>query len=168
MVIEVRFNPGSRFTKAAIPVAEKALEAIAKPDGTFVPQDVVDAAAPPRSPLHAFFEWDDTEAAREYRLHQARVLVRAVEVRVLTAENAEEWVPKYNSVIVRTDAGTQERRYATLSTVTRAPDLVAQVQTRLEEELLACRRRYEAHKHIPEFHRRFAAIFEEVDRLAAD
>jgi hypothetical protein len=168
MVVEIRFHPGSRFEKKAIPHVEQALEKIAKPDGTFVPQDVVDAASPPRSPLHPFFEWDDDEAARAHRLHQARLLVRAVEVRVLTADNAEEWVPKYNSVIVRTDAGAQERRYASLATVKRAPDLIEQVRTRLEEELLSCRRRYEAHKHIPEFHQRFAAIFAEVDRLAAD
>jgi len=46
--------------------------------GELRPADVVDAARPKRSPLHACFEWDDTAAAQEWRLHQARNLLRVV------------------------------------------------------------------------------------------
>jgi hypothetical protein len=166
MVVTVRFRPGTPFKTAEAPKVERALERVARPDGMFEPQDVVDAARPASSVLHPYFEWDDSEAAREYRLWQARNLTRAVEVRVLTADNAEHWVPKFNSVMVQTDAGVNERRYATLAVVKQQPDLIAQVQQRLEDELLACKRRYEAHAHIPEFHQRFAEVFDAVDRLA--
>lgn len=39
------------------------------------PADIVEAAKNTDSELHKCFEWDDTEAARKYRLQQARVLV---------------------------------------------------------------------------------------------
>lgn len=44
--------------------------------------DVVEAAADAASPLHSFFEWDDSEAGYLYRLQQARALIR-VTVEVL-------------------------------------------------------------------------------------
>ena len=45
--------------------------------GRITPQQVVDAARNPDSPLHQFFEWDDQTAAERYRLVQARTLLRA-------------------------------------------------------------------------------------------
>lgn len=46
------------------------------------PEIVVEEAAPAVSPLHSFFEWDDSEAARRFRLQQAAGLIRSVKVRV--------------------------------------------------------------------------------------
>lgn len=40
--------------------------------------DVVAFARNPDTALHGRFEWDDTEAARQYRLWQARELIRVV------------------------------------------------------------------------------------------
>ena len=37
---------------------------------------VVEAARPTESPLHSHFEWDDVKASNEYRLWQARQLIR--------------------------------------------------------------------------------------------
>jgi hypothetical protein len=39
------------------------------------PATIVDHAANPRSPAHGLFNWDDSTAAREYRLVQARVIL---------------------------------------------------------------------------------------------
>lgn len=54
--------------------------------GELTPRDVVDDARNPNSPLHSFFEWDDSAAAEEHRLGQARGLIRAV-VAVYTRKN---------------------------------------------------------------------------------
>ena len=43
--------------------------------GKLKPQDVVAAARFKTSPLHSCFDWKDTEAARKWRLHQARNLL---------------------------------------------------------------------------------------------
>lgn len=50
----------------------------AENDGILKPEDVVNAARPKSSPLHNCFEWSDTAAAREWRIHQARNLIRVV------------------------------------------------------------------------------------------
>jgi hypothetical protein len=51
-------------------------------DGVIAARDVVAEARVASSPLHEFFEWDDSAAAREHRLHQAKKLVKAVVVQV--------------------------------------------------------------------------------------
>ncbi len=55
-----------------------ALNALRTDDGRIMPEDVVAAARSTRSPLHSHFEWDDTVAAQQYRLEQARYLLRVV------------------------------------------------------------------------------------------
>ena len=51
--------------------------------------EVVASARPEQSPLHDVFEWDDATAAEEYRLEQARGLVRSVCV-VVTGDDGVE------------------------------------------------------------------------------
>lgn len=46
--------------------------------GELTPGDVVADAKSHNSPLHRFFEWNDSDAAQHYRLQQARGLIRSV------------------------------------------------------------------------------------------
>jgi hypothetical protein len=67
--------PNNKPTKKDEIQAE--LERIAALNGGILrPADVVDAARPVSSVLHSQFEWDDTEAAEQYRLWQARQVIR--------------------------------------------------------------------------------------------
>jgi hypothetical protein len=43
--------------------------------GRLTPADVVKKASDPRSPMHRYFTWDDSVAARKYREDQARALI---------------------------------------------------------------------------------------------
>lgn len=45
-------------------------------DGVLRVEAVVDAARDEASPLHTWFEWNESKAAHEYRLEQARRLIR--------------------------------------------------------------------------------------------
>jgi hypothetical protein len=47
-----------------------------KRDGMVKAADVVDAARDEDSPLHSHFTWDDSDAAHQYRLEEARRLLR--------------------------------------------------------------------------------------------
>jgi len=58
-------------------------------EGTLTAEAVVAEAANEWSPLHGHFEWDVETAAHEYRLEQARSLIRSVQV-VLTAPDGED------------------------------------------------------------------------------
>lgn len=71
-----RFQPGDHPEAAIVGAHLDLLRQ--KMKGELTPQDVVSDARNPNSPLHSFFEWDDSEAAEQYRLGQARGLIRAV------------------------------------------------------------------------------------------
>lgn len=47
-------------------------------DGRLDPREVVEDARDPASPLHDSFEWDESTAAEQYRLLQARRLIGSV------------------------------------------------------------------------------------------
>lgn len=65
--------------KVAPEVLAAELEQI-RLDGELTARRVVDAAKPEVAPLHPAFEWDDDKAADEFRLIQARTLIRAIVV----------------------------------------------------------------------------------------
>ncbi len=48
--------------------------------GILTAEDVVEEAADEDSPLHPYFQWDETKAAHEYRLWQARQIISAMVV----------------------------------------------------------------------------------------
>lgn len=80
--------------------------------GLLRPEDVVAAARPADSPLHDQFEWDDGRAAGEYRLWQARQIIR-VAVRILPPE--EQPIRAY--VSLRTDRTVTGGGYRSLCEV---------------------------------------------------
>lgn len=76
------FSEGARFQPGAVKDANavgKHIEMLRdKFKGEITPQDVLDDAKHGNSPLHSFFEWDDSAAAQSHRLQQARGLIRSV------------------------------------------------------------------------------------------
>lgn len=59
-------------------VAAELVKIADKHGGILKAEDVVEEARKRTSPLHDRFTWDDSEAARKYRLEQARALIRVI------------------------------------------------------------------------------------------
>lgn len=78
-------------------ITEKAIEVMSSLEdrkGRLQPNDVLEEAENVGSPLHPFFEWDDSVAAQAYRLEQARVLIGRFKITVIIEER-EIVIPKY-------------------------------------------------------------------------
>lgn len=113
-------------------VAFSELERIRKAKGGLRPSDIVEAAVPEDAPLHPAFEWDDEKASHQYRLMQARRLVRAVTVSVADADD-----PRSVYVHVAADGnGTYEPMEAVVGRV----DLFAIALAELERKLEAAQK----------------------------
>jgi hypothetical protein len=80
---------------------------------------VVEAARDPNSPLHSAFTWDDAEAAEQYRLAQARVLLRRVRVEIETGTRLIR-VPYFTR---DPEAAPQEQGYLSLPRLKAQEDL---------------------------------------------
>lgn len=65
------------------------LQNLVRPDGILVDRDILADAESPTSPLHGYFEWDDSKAAAAHRLQQAGNLIRRVRVTVIQPEQPE-------------------------------------------------------------------------------
>lgn len=62
-------------------LVREVLEDLARNNGgTITPDQVIDHARDEASPLHNYFEWNDTLAAANYRREQARSLLRSVKI----------------------------------------------------------------------------------------
>lgn len=89
-VAKYEFSEGARFqagakTDDADAIGKHLDELREQYKGELTPKDVVDDARSHNSPLHSFFEWSDTKAAEQFRLQQARGLIRAVVAVVVSA-----------------------------------------------------------------------------------
>ena len=112
------------------------------------PAAVVHAAADPASPLHDLFTWNDSEAAAQWRLHEARMLIVSIEVK-----QAE---PEFVRVFVKNEADPKAPRtsvYVPMQAAMADKDLCKQILRTAKRELESYRSRYEAiramSKHLP-------------------
>lgn len=69
----------------------EAILALRGQEGTIEPAAVVEAARPKDSPLHRFFDWEDTTAAQAWRVEQARRLLR-ITVTILPSPGGDQTV----------------------------------------------------------------------------
>lgn len=96
------------------------------------PRNIVDEAKDDVSPLHPAFEWDDTVAADEHRLGQARSLVRAVYV---IPEPEQPPQPVYYRIVE-----DKEARYEKAEAVFKNVDLIECARETLLRELKSAER----------------------------
>ena len=75
--------------------------------GLLLAEAVVESARDPKSPLHEDFEWSDGEAAKLYRLDQARCLIRVF----ITDDGQSRPTPTYVSLGRDRQTGGGYRRF---------------------------------------------------------
>lgn len=113
------------------------------------PKKIVNLARPRNSPIHKYFEWDDTLAAEKFRLSQARNLINALYVSV-----RGETVRAYESVIV-----ADRSSYVNIDEISQSDDLVNQVIQKAYQEALYWKERYQLYRST------FGEVFESIDKL---
>ena len=89
--------------------ATDAVKALAeKNGGTITPEIVLEEAKRKASPLHAFFCWDNTKAANEYRKIQAAVIIRRIKVTYTPSEGISVRVRAFVNVVEPNDDSTDD------------------------------------------------------------
>jgi hypothetical protein len=80
-VAKYKAKPNTSFTDRDAEIIGKFLDKTF-PKGNFTPEQIVDLAGDRKSPIHQYFEWDDTKAARLYRIQRARKLIQCLVVQI--------------------------------------------------------------------------------------
>ena len=126
-------------------VAAERLEAIrAANAGRITPHAVVADAEPEDSPLHPAFEWDDTKAAQQHRINQARELIQNVVV-VFAGKSDQEPVRAFVNVM---QSGDSDRSYTSMAHAMSDADLRKQVVAMALAEVKAWKKRYADYREL--------------------
>lgn len=114
---------------------QNELQRLYQRDGHLTPEQVVKEAENEASPLHSHFEWDDTEAARKFRLVQAHGLIIRCKVDIeLTADK----VIRTRQFVHRADQGDYAAAMDVLADERQADLVLAQAR----RELATFKRKY--------------------------
>lgn len=114
---------------------EKVVLTLHHRHGVCTAEDFVEAVADEDHPLHDHFEWDDTAAAHSWRKHQARLLIRRVNI-----ELAEGRAPRFVHVTITRDGGRKDG-YVPLDSAMSDEEMHSQVLREAQAGLTGWRRR---------------------------
>jgi len=144
-----KWHEGSRYSGRVSVVGQELEKLRRRNNGIASPKAVVRSAKNKKSPLHRYFEWDDTAAAEKWRLEEARNLVQSVEV-VFGDNPKGKPTRAYVSII---KGG--ERGYMDISDVMTDPELREQLLAQALSEADSYRSKY---KTLTELQAIFTAI----------
>ena len=129
-----------------IEVVRKALKAIKSKskDKVLVAEDVVEDASHPDHILHKDFEWDDTVAGHQWRLTQARALIR--KVFVSDPEDDGQTYPGW--VSLRSDRKSPRGGYRETNDVINNKQFLSELEETAKRDIEAVLARYQMLKDL--------------------
>lgn len=130
-----------KMRKDDISLIQRELERVRKKNslGLLIPREVWESAVEETHPLHPFFQWDDTEAAKSWRDEQSRRLIRFVVVR----DESHPPIPFYASL---KDDRCNDGGYRRTADIITSDELKQQMLETAKWELSAWVKRNEALK----------------------
>lgn len=118
-------------------IAAELQNIAAENDNILNPRDVVEFARNPETALHSQFEWNDSAAAEEYRLWQARQIIRVT----VTMEAPENDPPRRVFVSMMGDRNA-DGGYRLLRDVLSDDDMRARLLMEAKAEMVTFRKKY--------------------------
>lgn len=111
-------------------------------DGGVTPQMLVKASKRQDSLLHDQFEWDDQKAGNQYRVWQARQLLRS-----MTVEVEDGRVSEYENVVFKVNSH-REQKYFHIDQIMENKSLKGAVVKQVQRDLKAMLDKYERYEKI--------------------
>lgn len=140
---------------------KRELEEILKKHRGFLrPGDVVEYAKNKNTDLHKHFCWDDTEAAKKYRLQQASFIIRSVKVRIQPNPREDKTVSLREYVSLPSDRGGDGYRH--ISSVLTEDDLRLQFIESVQSEFDCFREKLKAVSAVA--YKRSESVKREIER----
>lgn len=155
------FAEGSRLDQdKAQGVGEHVQHLIDANGGAVQPADVLLDAKAKGSPLHSFFNWDDSAAATAYRLEQARHLLRSIKVTFVDLGPEARMARMVVNILPPSSEALADHEpsatYTPIKNALKDPVLRAQILSRALAEAKAWQQRYSDLKEL-------ASIFKAID-----
>lgn len=163
--MEVQWKPGCRFSESSIS-ADKVnaeIQRLKNDDGEVTAEDLLDfAAAHPRSSLYkAIGDWDDSSAARKWRMAQSRLIIRSIEIVPAKGQSTaaraysvdqSKWSPSQSKY----------KPYRSTVEILEDPEARGDLLQRALNELVSFQRRYRGLQELAILHRAIADVLDEM------
>lgn len=123
---------------------------------------VVEAATNSKSLLHPFFEWNDTAAAHEWRLDQARKMLQAITIKIIDSKGEQQELRAFEVIIRdgKTSDSVPKRVYVPVFELTE--DEIATLLVEAQRELDAWEARYKKLSSLAEGKAVFSQVFRAI------
>ena len=146
-----KFKPssGSHLGSKKAQIYGERLNELSQKQGEITPPIVLADARSPKSPLHNYFEWNNTKAAEKWRLEQAGDLIRSITVEVIKDNGDKEDVRYFFSVSSENSTTSEPNAiYVSLNTIMTDADKRAEVITYAKRELQGWANRYQQYSEL--------------------
>ncbi len=147
---------GARFSDAEAQSIGDVIDSLGR---HVTAESIVDAARPKKSSIHHLFEWNNSAAAREYRLEQARYFARHVVVEIKYNDTTEELRAFHHVKIVHGDDNWPTGGYAPMAVIRKSKALSGQLIEKALAEANGWQHRYQQYGRV------FGGVFREIDKL---
>jgi hypothetical protein len=157
--MKVRWAKGYRGKGDAVAI-HRELENLRAKTGDLNPQDIVEMARPKGSPAHGEFTWSNKVAAEQYRLEQARKMVRSIVVLYKETPKAgpQRAYVQITRSEVKNDEVQRKRVYTDVRDALKDPETRAEILSRAISEAASYRKKY---AHLSEL----AVVLNAIDLL---
>ena len=116
-------------------IVAKEINALMKSNkGIISPNQLVNSAKKKKSPIHDCFTWDDTKAAKKYRIEEAKYLLRTVIV---------EYIQENKTYTTRAFVSTNDKEYQKIESVLADDELVEHLLEQAKKDFLAYKSKYQ-------------------------
>ncbi len=149
--------PGSHLSEADARRYGPALQKLCAKKHGITAEDLVEEASHPKSVFRDWFTWDDSLAAKQYRLEQARSLMRSIQVRIIVTPQEAPVTLRVMHCVHREEG----KKYDFINAIAQVPDELDEILQRALHELIGWRTRYAALQKL-------SPIFKPIDLFVAE
>lgn len=160
---------GSRLSDKKANIYGQAIEEFIEQDGGITPESLTSYAKDKNSVFHDWFEWDNKKAAHQYRLTQAREMLRSIQI-VVQTDQEEVTVRAFHPVVIgdkKEDDTEWPFTYSWQSTqrIYEDGELERQIDERFKRELKAFINKFRNHQSLAKHIEILNGILTELDTV---
>jgi len=145
------WRKGARFTKIDPDLAHAEMESIRIEKGQLTADLLLEKARDGSNVLHSAFEWRDGIAAEQYRLGQARQMIKSIEI-VYEDVPVEETTVKYWHIVKDEEEEEPIKSYVPKDQALADPEMRAKMVLGAYKELRNFRKKYKELDELAQFH----------------
>jgi hypothetical protein len=152
VAVEFRAKEGRKLSQVGAEEVGPEIHALIEQNenSELTPHEYLDwVRANPESASYRHFTWEDTTAARKWRVHEARNIIGSIEIKIIDDRDEVDFVPAFLNTVVKTDdEGEVARAYSPFEVIVNDAEKSREVVEKAMRDFISWRRRYRRFRHL--------------------